>query len=247
MDAVVLAGGEASDSLAREFGVPTKALVPLSGRPMVSWIIEALSGSGVVDRVIYVGPPAELDPPPDLVLPPRGRILENLEAALGQARGDRVLVATADAPLISAEAVRYVVEKAPDAALVYPVVPKEAIEARWPGMRRTYARLRDGTFTGGNLILLDKALFAKALPMARRVVAMRKNPLAIARLIGFGVLVKLLLGRLSIADLEARVGRIFGVPMRALVVPYPEIGVDADEAEDLVWMQRALEGRDANR
>jgi hypothetical protein len=130
--------------------------------------------------------------------------------------------------------VRFVLERAPEAALVYPIVPKEAVEARFPGNRRTYARLKEGTFTGGNLLLLDKALFFQALPLARRVVALRKRPLALARLIGLDILLKLLLGRLSLPELEARARRILGVEARALVTPYPEVGVDVDKEEDLV-------------
>ena len=127
----------------------------------------------------------------------------------------RVLVATADLPHLTPEAVRFLLERAPEAALVYPIVPKERVEARFPGNRRTYARLREGTFTGGNLLLLDKALFFQALPLARRAVALRKNPLALARMVGLDILLKLLLGRLSLLEVEARAKRILGVEARA--------------------------------
>jgi len=116
-------------------------------------------------------------------------------------------------------------------------VPKAAVEARWPGMRRTYARLRDGVFTGGNLILLDKALFERALPMARKIVDLRKKPLALAGTVGWGILFKLLLGRLRVRDVERRAEQLFGMPMRALVTEHPEVGVDADSEEDIRWFE----------
>ncbi len=238
MNAVVLAGG--ANPLGS--GAPSKAFVPLSGRPMVAWVLEALRQGGV-GKIALVGPGAPLAPEPDLWLEDRGGILENLEAALGALPPGRVLVATGDVPLITGEAVRYLLKNAPEAALVYPVVPKEAVEARWPGMRRTYARLREGTFTGGNLFLLEPELFFRALPMARKIVARRKNPLALAPLFGFGALFKLLTGRLTVAELEAIAGRLFGVPMRAMVVPYPEIGVDVDKPDDLAFVARELEAR----
>jgi molybdopterin-guanine dinucleotide biosynthesis protein A len=177
MEAIVLAGGE--EPWARKYGVRSKALVPYRGRPMAEWVLEALEEAGLA--VIYVGENPGLSPAPRLTLPDRGSLLGNLEAALDHVEG-KVLVATADIPHLRAEAVRFVLEKAPEAALVYPIVPKERVEARFPGNRRTYARLKEGTFTGGNLLLLDKALFFQALPLARRVVALRKNPLALARL-----------------------------------------------------------------
>ncbi|GAA5337093.1 NTP transferase domain-containing protein [Thermus antranikianii] len=229
MEAIVLGGGE--EAWARKYGVRSKALVPYRGRPMAEWVLSALREAGL--SVVYVGENPGLSPSPRLTLPDRGSLLGNLEAALEHVEG-RVLVATADIPHLTPEAVRYVLEKAPEAALVYPIVPKEAVEARFPHSRRTYARLREGVFTGGNLVLLDKGLFYQALPLAQRVVALRKSPLALARLIGLDVLLKLLLGRLSLPELEGRAGRILGVEAKALITPYPEVGVDVDREEDLV-------------
>jgi molybdopterin-guanine dinucleotide biosynthesis protein A len=229
MEAVVLGGGQ--EAWAERYGVRSKALVPYRGRPMAEWVLEALKDAGL--SAVYVGENPGLFPAPRLTLPDQGSLLANLEAALAHVEG-RVLVATTDIPHLTPEAVRFVLEKAPEAALVYPIVPREAVEARFPGNRRTYARLKEGTFTGGNLLLLDKALFFQALPLAKKVVALRKKPLALARLIGLDILLKLLLGSLSLGELEARAKRVLGVEARALLTPYPEVGVDVDREEDLV-------------
>lgn len=233
----MLAGGKAEDPLAKRFSVPAKALVPYRGRPLVEYTLEPLAQAGL--GLVYVGPQVPLWPEPRVMLSDRGGMLENLEAALAEAQGEKVLVATADMPFLTAPAVRYVLEHAPSAGLVYCAVPKEVVEGRFPKMRRTYARLKEGSFTGGNLILLDKTLFAKALPLAKRAVALRKNPLALAQMIGLGTVLRFLLGTLTVGDLEARVSRILGVPARALMVPYAEIGVDLDKEEDLVWLERS--------
>mgnify|MGYP003330240509 CR=1 FL=1 len=66
------------------------------------------------------------------------------------------------------------------------------------------------------------------------MVALRKRPLALARLVGWDVLLKLLLGRLSLAAVAARAPRLLGVAARALVPPSPAVGVDVDREEDLV-------------
>ncbi len=237
VNAVILAGGSPAEPLAAAAGVASKTLVPINGRPMVDFTLQALRDSGGIERLIYVGPAAELQPQPDVMLKDQGSLLGNLEAGMNAAGSGRILVASGDNPFITSEAVVWLLQNAPDAALVYPIVPKEAVEARWPGMRRTYARLRDGTFTGGNLIIIDRDLFARALPMARKIIDLRKKPLALARLIGVGVLIKLLLGRLTIAEMEKRAERLFGVPMRALITPYPEVGVDVDSEEDFAWLE----------
>ena len=53
--AVVLGGSDRADPLAREAGVTAKALVPLSGKPMASYVLAALRGSASVSEYIYVG------------------------------------------------------------------------------------------------------------------------------------------------------------------------------------------------
>ncbi|RDI95085.1 acylneuraminate cytidylyltransferase [Meiothermus sp. QL-1] len=236
MEAIVLAGGRPDDPLAKKFGVASKALLPYRGRPLVEHTLQALQQAGL--ELILVGPPGAYTPAPSHHLGDQGSLLANLKAGLEAARSERVLVATGDMPLLSKEAVRWVVDNAPVAAFVYPIVPRALIEARFPGMRRTYARVREGTFTGGNLVLLDKKLFHTALPLLQQALALRKNPLALARLIGLGTLFGVLLGKASIPVLEARVSSLLKAPVRALITPYPEVGVDVDQERDLAWLDR---------
>jgi len=230
----VLAGGNADDPLAQKFGVASKALVPHRGRPLVEHTLEALSQTGL--EVILVGLSATLNPPPKISLPDRGSLIANLEAGLLAAKGGKVLVATGDMPFLSIEAVRWILNNAPQAGFVYPIIAKNTIEAGFPGMRRTYARIREGFFTGGNMVLIDKKLFFTALPMLKRAIELRKSPLALARMIGLSTLLQVLLGQADIASLEARVSQIIGVPARALITPYAEVGIDIDREEDLQWL-----------
>lgn len=64
MDAVVLAGGSPDDPLAARYGVAAKTLVPVHGRPMVAYTLEALRATPEVGRVVYVGPVPEGGRPP---------------------------------------------------------------------------------------------------------------------------------------------------------------------------------------
>lgn len=230
----MLAGGKADDPLALKFGVASKTLVPYRGRPLVEYTLEALAQAGL--EVILVGPPAPLNPPPKVFLPDHGSLVANLEAGLQAAEGEKVLVATGDMPFLSGEAVRWVLEHAPQAGFVYTIIARPTIEQRFPNMRRTYARIREGSFTGGNVVLIDKKLFYTALPLLKRALELRKKPLALAQMIGFGTLLKVLLGQADVAGLEAKVSQIIGVTARALITPYAEVGVDIDKEEDLQWL-----------
>ncbi|ANE42780.1 molybdenum cofactor guanylyltransferase [Deinococcus puniceus] len=236
--AVVLGGGDPGDPFAAAHGVKVKGLIPVAGQPMALHVLRALHGSGRVQRIAYVGPTtSDMDDLIALRVTDHGTLLGNLEAgveALAATAGERVLVVTADIPLLTAEQVRDVLDGAPiDAALVYPVVRREVCEAAYPGVKRTYARLKDGTFTGGNLFMLDPALIGQFLPRLRSVLAARKAPLKLAALIGPGILLRLLTGQLTVARLEAKVAALLGVPVHALITPHAAVGTDVDKDEDL--------------
>lgn len=241
LNAVVLGGGR-DDAFAQGFGVPVKSLIPIHGLPMSAYVLRALRQSRLVGRIVYVGPvtPA-LDGLFDIQVQDRGLILENLELGLAALPADeRVLVSTADVPLLTADAVRDLLTRDPGAGLVYPIIPMTASEARFPGGRRTAARVREGRFTGGNLFLLEPRLVGQFMPRLKRVIDNRKNVLALAGLIGLPVLVKFVLGSLTVGELEARVTRILGVDARALITDHAEIGFDVDKADDLEVAVRAL-------
>ncbi len=244
LNAVVLGGGR-DDAFAQGFGVPVKSLIPIRGAPMSAYVLRALRESGSVGQIVYVGPvtPA-LDGLFDVHVQDRGAMLENLELGLAALPAtERVLVSTADVPLLTAESVRDLLTRDPGAGLVYPIIPMAASEARFPGGRRTAARVREGRFTGGNLFLLEPRLIGQFMPRLKQVIQNRKNVLALAGLIGLPVLVKLVLGSLTIRELEVRVSRILGVDARALITDHAEIGFDVDKPGDLEVAVRALKDR----
>ncbi|WP_424950483.1 nucleotide-diphospho-sugar transferase [Deinococcus sp.] len=258
-DAVVLGGGDPGDPFAAAHGVAIKTQVPLAGRPMALYVLRALRACPQVGRVAYVGPvPKGGEALVDLRVTDHGTLIGNLEVGVDALRlpegqhgagaperdahttRRRVMVITADIPLITAAMLSEVLLAAPNAGLVYPIVRKEDCERAYPGVKRTYARLKDGTFTGGNLFLIDAALVGLFLPRLREVLVARKQPFRLAALIGPLVLLRLLAGQLSIAQLEERVGRILGVRAQALVTPHAAIGTDIDKEADLELARRFL-------
>ncbi|HEX7022534.1 MAG TPA: nucleotidyltransferase family protein [Trueperaceae bacterium] len=238
--AVVLGGGDAGDPLAQAAGVAAKALVPYQGKPLAHYVLEALAVSGVVDDCVYVGPPPALENTAGTLacrVVPAGHSLAaslaiGLEASL--ARGPaRLLVVTADLPWLSGEAVAHFVRQAPTTALVYPIVSRRSALAQFPGQRRTFVRLREGSFTGGNLLLIEPDVVHALLPLLERAYRARKNPLALASLLGPRILAGFLTGRLGVPVLEARVSRLLGAGARAFETPHACLGADADKTEHL--------------
>ena len=244
--ALILGGGDAGDPLAVSHGVAVKGLVPVAGQPMALHVLRAVRASGRVGRVAYIGPTTpQMDALIDLPLPDRGSLLDNLTAGL-EALGDqpgRALVLTADIPMLTAAQLNDVLDQVaaqPGAGLLYPVVSREACEATFPGVKRTFVRVRDGTFTGGNLFVFAPALVGQFLPRLRAVLDARKAPLKLAALIGPGVLVRLLTGRLTVRGLEEAVSRLLGVEARAITTPHAAVGTDVDKPADLALAEAYL-------
>ena len=248
----MLGGGDPGDAFAAAHGVDVKPLIEVAGRPMGEWVLRALRDSGQVARVAYVGP---LTPPMeewvDVRVTDRGTLIANLEAGVaalrepgrgepGSAAPRRVLIITADVPMLTGEMLQAVLENAPDSALVYPIVPREICEAAYPGVKRTYARLKNGSYTGGNLFLLEPSLIGKFLPRLRAVLDARKQPLKLAGIVGPNLILKMLLGQLDIPELEARVSRILDAPARALITTHAAVGTDVDNEDDLALAEAQL-------
>lgn len=242
----MLGGGDPNDAFAAAHGAAVKALIPVAGEPMAWHVLAALHLSGRIGRVAYIGPTTpKMDGLIDLRVTDHGSLIANLEAGLLALEphlqpGEQVLVITADIPMLTPEQVRELLQEAPEAALLYPIVSQQACEAAYPGVQRTVAKLREGTFTGGNIFLCDPQLVRQFMPRLRDVLAARKQPLKLAAMIGPSVLVKLLAGNLSITELEQRVSRILGVSARAFITPHAAIGTDIDKDSDLELAERVL-------
>lgn len=76
--------------------------------------------------------------------------------------------------------------------------------------------------------------------MIQRVVALRKKPVRISRMLGFRFIIKLALRRLTISEIEKRVENMFGLQALAIISFYPEIGTDIDKPSDWEIARRVL-------
>ena len=239
VNAVILAGGGADDRLARAAGVASKALAPIDGVPMAAYVLSALRASEVIEHVVYVGPTDErVRALVDHVIPAGRRMVDSLAlgagAALALGRGEsRLLVATADLPWWHADGVARFVTGSSDADLVYPVVAADTALAAFPNQRRTFARLREGRFTGGNAVLATPAAVTALLPVIDQAFTARKAPWRLAALIGLDVVVGLVTGRASLTQLEARVSRLLGVRGQVFVSDDAGIAADVDGPHQL--------------
>lgn len=244
VNAVVLAGRANTRTFQNVSTAASEALIPVAGRPMLEWVLAALLAVPAVGGCAVVGPPDHLAWPVRSafgtrveVVPSGPDLLDNVLRGVRHfaADGRPLLVSTSDLPLLEPAGVAAFIEAALalGADFCYPIIPRDAMEAAYPGVRRTYARVRDGTFTGGNLVLLNPAVAEAVARRAQAFIAARKSPFRLAMLLGPGFLVRLGLGRLTVADLEQKVSSLFGMTARALVTRHASIGMDVDKLSHL--------------
>ncbi|MBI4733681.1 MAG: nucleotidyltransferase family protein [Rubrobacteridae bacterium] len=245
VDAIVLGGGNAK-GLAQ---VPAKGLVPIDGRPMVDYVLNALIGCSDVDRICVVLPVEhafiDFTKKIDTV------VASGSLPAVAKAGFDfigaknKTLVLSADVPMISPESISDFLNRCreTEASFYYPIVRYGESEKLYPNVKRTYAKVKDGRFTGGNIALVEPAFVYKNVAVIERLYELRKKPVKIARFLGIGFLIKFVLGMLSIRDIEERVGEITSMKCTGIVTPYPEIGIDVDKDSDLRLATQAIAGR----
>lgn len=249
IDAIILAGASNNGALRAVTDTPYEALIDINGRTMLDYVVDAVVGAKSISRVVVVGPAKALDSLAGRVykvVQCGDSMVENILIGLEvlHATG-KVLLVTSDIPLLTSEAIEDFLKRCSEreADIHYPVVAKEVNETRYPGVKRTYVRLIEGTFTGGNLALLDPEVVRQCHLMIEKAVQMRKKPWQLSRLLGFRFIVKFLFSRLSIEEIEGRVRLMLGFRGVGIISPYPEIGIDVDKPSDLELVRNVLRAR----
>lgn len=247
-DAIVLAGGGPEPGL--EPPVPNKGFLEIAGRPLVVHVGDALRASRGISRIAVVGPEAPIRALlPDVVPVPDGAgIMDNVVRAV-RVLGSTVpvLVVASDLPLLTPEVVEDFLSRCEQegADFHYAIVPQDVMLRRFPGARKTFVRVTDGTFTGGSVMLFNPAVIDRVRVFVERVIAARKKPWLLAQAFGWSIVMKFASGRLSIAEMEAKVTELLGITARAVITPHPELALDVDvgKPENVEIIAQALRSR----
>lgn len=238
LNAIILAGEEKSS---KWNDVSNKALLKISGKLMIEYVIEALKSSECIDKIIVAGPREQLfdklSNKVDGIVDTNSSIMDNLMAGVKHLGSrENLLVCTCDIPFITSEAINDFIQSAQDsgADLCYPIIEKRVNIRRFPDAQRTYVRIKEGTFTGGNLFYVNPLAIEKGYHLAVRFLKNRKRPLEMARIIGLSFLAQLLIGRLSLDRIERKFSTILDIKAKAIISSYAEIGNDIDKPSDVI-------------
>lgn len=248
LEAIILAG-KGKD--AREDGFETvknKSFVKIEGKAILDFVYEALEQVKDIERIVIAGPSGMLEKmkkkyPRMEYVEETGQISSNILAGYQQLKNKKYfLVVTGDIPLLSAEAVKDFIAKCQPLKkdFYYSIIRKEVSESKYPEARRTFVKLAEGVFTGGNIFLVNGDVFEGALPKINEFILLRKSPLKMIHKLGPKILIKFFFKKLSILDLEKKFQQIIGVHGKSVISQYPEIGADIDKPEDLEVLKKYI-------
>jgi len=245
MDALVLAGGPHDELAAHTPGAPNKAFVEINGATLVERTLRALRSSPSIGRIVVVAPLASHGSDAlalaDEVRPDGVRIRDSLRSGLaGQDPGNDLLISASDLPVLTPKAIDDFVSRARavNADLTYGCLEKSTHMAAYPEAPHTWAHLRDGDYCGTGFITLKPRVWPALERVIERLGEARKNPLKLASIFGWRILWRYALRRLTIAHAEARASYVIGAPVRAIVSPYAEIGINVDRLSDIALAEK---------
>ncbi len=256
MDAIVTAGGIPlpEEPLYEATQGHPKAMVDVAGKPMVQWVLDALTDARSIDNVIVVG----LTEKSGLkcgkkmyFVSNQGKMVENLQAGARKALevnkdAEYVLLVSSDIPAIDGKMVDWVVDTAMQTKLdvYYNVIQRQVMEKRFPGSKRTWTKLKDMEICGGDMNVGRISLIVTdETDMWDKITNSRKNPLKQAALIGFDTALLLLTGKLTLQNAETKVMNRMKITGKAVVCPYAEVGMDVDKPHQLEIMRADMKKR----
>jgi GTP:adenosylcobinamide-phosphate guanylyltransferase len=251
IDALILAGSRGpNDPVAALGGVPHKALVPIAGRPMLSYVLEAVCGVPEVARIfVCIDDATDLSTAAGTIafqrIPPSSSPAASMAAALQTIDGQRpLLVTTADHPLLTTTIIRHFLDHAAsDADLSVGLAEATTVMAAFPEGKRTFYRLAGKGYGGCNLFLARRPGAVRVAEYWRRMETHRKNPLRLVREIGLGALIRYALGLLSLDAAFAHVSRLTGATIKPVLLPFAEAATDVDKPSDFVLVEGLLKKR----
>jgi len=255
MDAIIIAGGipKPEDLLFPYTNGGSKAMLEIAGKPMIQWVLDAISTASTINLVVIVGLDADSGlncAKPLTFIPNQGSMLNNVRTGVTKVTelnpdAEFALIVSSDIPAITSEMVDWSVKTSleSDDDIYYNVITRETMEKRYPGSKRSFVRLKDVEVCGADMNMIRASIATGRDEIWNKLIDARKNAFKQASLIGYDTLVLLLLRQLTIDRIVKIVAKRLGLKGRAIICPYPEVGMDVDKPYQFELLCADLEGK----
>jgi GTP:adenosylcobinamide-phosphate guanylyltransferase len=253
MDAIVIAGGipRPEDSLYPYSNGDSKALIDVAGKPMVQWVLDAISDSVSIKNVIVIGlsPKSDLKcKKPMVFISNQGRMLANIVAGVRKSqeldkKNQYVMIVSSDVPAVKGEMLDWLAKTAMQTKdeLYYGVCPRDTMEARYPNSTRTYTKLADMQVCGADVNLIHVRMISDSLLQTwESLINNRKNVFKQAAVLGWDTLFQIVTRQFTLDAAVKRASERIGIKARAIIWPYAEACMDVDKPHQLELMREDL-------
>ena len=234
------------DPLCAAAGVERKAIVPINGRPMIDYVLDALSAAKLSTPFHVSGFDAgydkRLSQSPSAPGP-----AGSAYAALTDDISFPCLMTTCDHPLLTQDMLDIFIGRAKENGADFCVgfAEKAIIQPAYSDVKRTYWNFSDTPVSGCNLFYIANKKGLAAIEFWKQAQHLRKQPIKLARTVAWGLLFKYLLGRLTLSEAFAYVSKRLNITASPILIPIAEAAIDVDKPSDKDLVERILRERRA--
>ncbi len=234
------------DALCTHAGVKWKALLPVHGKPMTAYVLDALDHSSGLQKPYWVsgldvnllGGGLNQSPSAD---GPASSVVEAAQAGLPYP----FLVTTCDHALLTPDMVEIFLKGAQESGADFALglASKSVIQPAYPETKRTYLKFKDDSVSGCNLFYVKNENGLEAIKFWRAAQHDRKKPVKLARRLGIGMLLKYVTGRLTLGGAFVHASDNLKVNAKPILLPFAEAAIDVDKPSDLILVEEILSKR----
>ena len=238
--------------------LPSKALLPMAGKRVLDWQLDAMIESPNISDIYIIGlSPEEFPSDHDLKYIQYERnssILEKIKFGsqiLEKSYPDleHIIICSGDAPGITTSSINQffdIFRQNQDADLLIGVVPEDITLKYFPNHRRVIGKFKDLSVYPGEMYVfrhkiipvIEDEIFQMTLK--RRQFDRQKDTSKLVPVLKYLgrkprlwlLIIKYGLGVLSLSELESILSRVYNLKMKAIIIPDPGFGMDLDLPED---------------
>ena len=229
------------DPLCANAGVERKAIIPINGRPMIDYVLNALEQAGLTQPFHVSGFDAAYDK--RLTQSPAGKgPADSTDAALRAGINLPCLITTADHPLLTPEMLESFLTQARQSNADFCVgfAEKKIVKPAYPNVKRTYLNFSDRSVSGCNLFYISTHEGLAAIEFWKQAQHLRKQPFKLARRLGWSVLFNYALGRLSLEGAFEYASKRLSIKAMPILIPIAEAAIDVDKPSDKILVEAIL-------
>jgi CTP:molybdopterin cytidylyltransferase MocA len=249
---IILAAGRGpADPMAKAFGVEHKCTISIAGKPMLSWVLQALRASALRKPFVVVidnleaAQTASSNAKDIEVISAATSAPASAIKAIAHINHLPTLITTGDHPLLTPAMVNTMIASAQssNADICVGLATADTISAAYPETKRTYFNLGGTRVSGCNLFTVQSKAGLKLLERWQDLERNRKKPWKLIAAFGIKPILWYALGQLTPERAFGHISKTLGIVVCPVFLPFAEAAIDVDKPSDHALAEKILKQR----